>query len=119
MTLTLSERPGWQRLGETLARKLVVIDSATRAELLDAWKDINEAERNLDDRLVLALVGGTGVGKSTLINALARERISTSGDRRPTTDRVIVYRHETTTLPLRHAHLARHTGWRACPARLQ
>ncbi|MEW6266416.1 MAG: GTPase domain-containing protein [Thermodesulfobacteriota bacterium] len=46
-----------------------------------------------DDRLVLGLVGGTGVGKSTLINALAGERISASTDLRPTTDRPVLYRH--------------------------
>lgn len=34
---------------------------------------------------VLALVGGTGVGKSSLLNALAGETVSPAGPRRPTT----------------------------------
>ncbi|MEW6443661.1 MAG: GTPase domain-containing protein [bacterium] len=43
--------------------------------------------------LHVGLLGGTGVGKSTLINALAGETISSVSDRRPHTDRIIVYRH--------------------------
>src|ERR671935_1193608 len=34
---------------------------------------------------VLALAGGTGVGKSTLLNAIAGEVVSKAGARRPTT----------------------------------
>lgn len=34
---------------------------------------------------VLALAGGTGVGKSTLLNAIAGENVSSAGARRPTT----------------------------------
>ncbi len=63
------------------------------------WEVITAAERDLDDRLAVGLIGGTGVGKSTLINALAGAEISRSGDRRPTTHRVIVYRHRSTKLP--------------------
>ncbi len=37
------------------------------------------------DAYVLALVGGTGVGKSSLLNALAGETVSTASVRRPTT----------------------------------
>ena len=38
------------------------------------------------DTYVLALVGGTGVGKSSLLNALAGASVSTASARRPTTD---------------------------------
>lgn len=38
------------------------------------------------DVYVLALVGGTGVGKSTLLNALASAEVSPVGPRRPTTN---------------------------------
>ena len=89
----------WRRLGETLSRPLVFIGRAEREEELRAWTAIRDLERSLDDRLSVGLVGGTGVGKSTLINALAGEEISTSGDRRPTTDRVVAYRHRATPLP--------------------
>jgi len=39
-------------------------------------------------------LGGTGVGKSSLLNALARETIASSSFRRPHTERVLIYRHE-------------------------
>lgn len=57
--------------------------------------DVDEATRVRDtararlafpsDAYVLALAGGTGVGKSTLLNALAGEEVSASSARRPTT----------------------------------
>jgi 50S ribosome-binding GTPase len=43
------------------------------------------------DAYVLALVGGTGVGKSSLLNALAGSRASPAGARRPTTDRPVAW----------------------------
>ncbi len=46
--------------------------------------------------LYAGILGGTGVGKSTLVNALAKEKISDPSDRRPYTDKAVVYRyHET------------------------
>ena len=45
------------------------------------------------DVLTVGLVGGTGVGKSTIINALAGQDVSTASHRRPTTDKVIPYIH--------------------------
>lgn len=50
--------------------------------------------------LTIGLLGGTGVGKSSLMNALAGVKIASMSDRRPHTDRVLIYRHETApTLP--------------------
>lgn len=46
--------------------------------------------------LYVGILGGTGVGKSTLINALAGTKISDSSDKRPFTDRAVVYRHKDT-----------------------
>jgi GTPase Era involved in 16S rRNA processing len=43
--------------------------------------------------LVLGLLGGTGVGKSTIMNALAMSEIALESHRRPQTDRVLIYRH--------------------------
>ena len=40
---------------------------------------------------VLALAGGTGVGKSTLLNAIAGENVSPAGARRPTTSDVVAW----------------------------
>ncbi len=40
---------------------------------------------------VLALAGGTGVGKSTLLNAIAGENVSLAGARRPTTSDAVAW----------------------------
>jgi len=49
--------------------------------------------------LTIGLVGGTGVGKSTLMNALAGEVIASTSHRRPHTDRVLIYRHAEADAP--------------------
>ena len=46
------------------------------------------------DAYVLALVGGTGVGKSSLLNALAGTDVSAASVRRPTTDRPVAWLHD-------------------------
>jgi len=43
------------------------------------------------DAYVLALAGGTGVGKSTLLNALAGQEVSSASARRPTTSQVVAW----------------------------
>ena len=43
------------------------------------------------DAYVLALVGGTGVGKSSLLNALARATVSPASARRPTTSEPVAW----------------------------
>ena len=45
----------------------------------------------VSDAYVLALVGGTGVGKSSLLNALAGVTVSEAGARRPTTHRPVAW----------------------------
>ena len=47
--------------------------------------------------VVIVLMGGTGVGKSTLLNALAGQPIARTGPLRPTTRQVLAYIH--TSLP--------------------
>ncbi|MBI4604828.1 MAG: GTPase domain-containing protein, partial [Planctomycetes bacterium] len=89
----------WQGLGCFLGRELALVSAAAREAALREWRDVTEAERAIDDRLAVGLVGGTGVGKSTLVNALAGAEISATGERRPTTSRVVAYRHARTRLP--------------------
>jgi small GTP-binding protein len=44
--------------------------------------------------LTIGILGGTGVGKSTLMNALAGTEIASTSHRRPHTDHVLIYKHE-------------------------
>ncbi len=54
------------------------------------------------DLLTIGLVGGTGVGKSTLVNALAGRNVSAASSRRPTTSRIIPYVHKNKIGALEH-----------------
>jgi GTP-binding protein EngB required for normal cell division len=48
-------------------------------------------DRLTRDQLTVGLLGGTGVGKSTLMNALGGAPIAATDHRRPHTDRVLIY----------------------------
>lgn len=52
----------------------------------------------LESPLVVATFGGTGTGKSTLVNALVGQECSTSGRQRPTTTRPVLIAHVDTQL---------------------
>ena len=52
----------------------------------------------LESPLVVATFGGTGTGKSTLVNALVGREVSQSGRQRPTTTRPILIAHPETEL---------------------
>jgi hypothetical protein len=86
-----SGRPGLERHLEHLDR---AIEAARGLGLptADADRVRGEASARLGfpaDVYVLALVGGTGVGKSSLLNALAGSPVSRASVRRPTTDRTV------------------------------
>src|SRR5437879_7753038 len=64
-------------------------------------------------QLVIILMGGTGVGKSTLLNALAGGSIAQASLQRPTTRDPVVYYHESIRTDrldpaLQHCRLAPH-----------
>jgi GTP-binding protein EngB required for normal cell division len=74
-------------------------DAAEAAEVLGIGADgVREATADAEQRLgfpaesyVLALVGGTGVGKSSLLNALAGGPVSPASVRRPTTNEPVAW----------------------------
>jgi hypothetical protein len=74
----------------------VLLSEDERQSYMGRAKEILEKAARPGEVLYVGIMGGTGVGKSTLIDALAREEISAISDKRPFTDRAVVYRHRDT-----------------------
>jgi energy-coupling factor transporter ATP-binding protein EcfA2 len=73
------------------------LSTLQRAALEGLANDLNRKANDLDNAqplLVVMLMGGTGVGKSTLLNALAGGSIAQASFQRPTTRDPVVYYHE-------------------------
>lgn len=101
--------PEKQAMSEKLARQLFAQAQAFDAELAEAgW--IEAADSPVDSKsptdlfnskerpLVVGLFGGTGVGKSSLLNRLAGAEIARTGVVRPTSMEITAYLHESIQL---------------------
>jgi GTP-binding protein EngB required for normal cell division len=73
-----------------------LVQAETQAALREKAVELLEKARKPGEILYVGILGGTGVGKSTLINALARKEISGWSDKRPFTDKAVAYRHKDT-----------------------
>ena len=73
-----------------------VILSGTHKEQFVQWcKDLTvKLEQACETPLKIGLMGGTGVGKSTIINRLAMAEISVAHNERPYTNKVVVYHYQ-------------------------
>jgi GTP-binding protein EngB required for normal cell division len=79
---------------------LFSLDPEPQRLLREEAEKLSQKLRSLQESfLTIGLLGGTGVGKSTVMNALAGAEIASASHRRPHTDRVLIYSHEE-TVPL-------------------
>jgi hypothetical protein len=94
--------PALQRIDQQLrawmdAPRHRSLSTLTQASLDGLSTDLRRKASALDVErplLVIMLMGGTGVGKSTLLNALARGAVAEASFTRPTTRAPVVYFHE-------------------------
>lgn len=83
-----------------------------RALLRRVLERVETLRVRLETPLVVATFGGTGTGKSTLVNAIVGEEVTTTGRQRPTTTRpILIVHHDTAVealgLPLEAFELVR------------
>ena len=77
---------------------LLSLTPEQQLSLREAAEDLSQKLRSMRESfLTIGLLGGSGVGKSTVMNALAGSEIASASHRRPHTDRVLIYTHEETS----------------------
>ncbi len=84
---------GW--INVEMAEQLSAVDVRAPDALFSATFSLTELTTR---PLVVAFMGGTGVGKSTLLNRLAAKNIAKAGVVRPTSREVTLYHHESVVL---------------------
>ncbi len=83
-------------------RDWITFSDEERRSFLESAEQILARINSLElSSLTMGLVGGTGVGKSTVLNALAGAPIATTSHRRPQTDKVLIYRFREAPIPER------------------
>ncbi len=88
-----------QDIEHALAQAAPALGARTADDLRREAAELRRAFAHVDDIVVIGIAGGTGVGKSTLINALAGAAITPATVARPTSDRVTIYCHEAVDYP--------------------
>ncbi len=79
---------------------LLSFSSEEKKRLLDDCLElVHKLDAVAESSLLVGLLGGTGVGKSSLMNALACSPIAATSHRRPHTDQVLIYHHAAVPLP--------------------
>ncbi|MBN2033585.1 MAG: 50S ribosome-binding GTPase [Deltaproteobacteria bacterium] len=97
MTTTIPQiKEGLAQFKDLLQREALFSFSTQEKEAL--LKGLGELGQKLSaveaSFLTIGILGGTGVGKSTIMNALAGAEIASTSHRRPHTDHVLIYKHE-------------------------
>jgi GTP-binding protein EngB required for normal cell division len=83
------------------SERLVTVGDAERDAALRRADRLREKAGEIEKAtLLVGLLGGTGVGKSSLMNALAGSDIASASHRRPHTEDILIYRYEGTSVPL-------------------
>jgi GTPase Era involved in 16S rRNA processing len=83
-----------KKLGEFLENPAtLLLPDEARETLSNRYLKLLDKFQKPQAVLYAAIVGGTGTGKSTLINALAGRHVSSPSDKRPFTEKVVAYRH--------------------------
>ncbi|MCE9584761.1 MAG: GTPase domain-containing protein [Planctomycetes bacterium] len=108
-------RLDFEPLRRKVLERLESLAAALAAARVPAWADadgkagaaLGEARKRLDDHIrfrlgrgiaapaVVVLYGGTGVGKSTILNTLAGRAVTETSVRRPCTTEPLLYHHRT------------------------